>query len=86
MFTKKAVAELADWAAAAAQGNRELAQDHLQQFRHLGASLIASKEFQRHFEQQHGCKVEPDELECFCKFLGAISNIEADQIEQYGRG
>jgi hypothetical protein len=86
MVTKKAVEELAEWAAAAIQGDRALAQDHLQQFRHLGASLIASKEFQNYFEQHHGCTIEPNELECFCTFLAAIANLEAGQIEQYGRG
>jgi hypothetical protein len=82
MITNQAVKELADWAEAIKQRNGESAGDHLQQFRHLGASLIASKEFQKHFKEQHECRIEPEELECFCRFLATIAEVEAGELER----
>lgn len=82
MITNQAVEELASWAATIKQWRRDEARGHLQQFRHLGASLVASKEFQNHFQEEHDCRIEPAEFECLCKFLATIAEVEAGEIER----
>jgi hypothetical protein len=83
MVTNKVIEELIGWAEAVKSCDLEKAGGQLQQFRHLGASLIASKEFQQGFEDKHGCRIEPRDLACFCQFLDEIAQIEAHQIKSY---
>jgi hypothetical protein len=46
MCTNKVITELGNWAHLVCNGKGELADQHLHAFYHLGASLVASKEFQ----------------------------------------
>ena len=85
MDTHKAIAELARWAAAAATGNSNEAQQRLRQFYHVGSSLVASKEFQAHWQARHHARLEPAQLEDACKLLGAIAEVESIQLALIGK-
>ncbi len=66
MDTHKAIAELARWAGAACQGNAASAEQHLQQFYHIGAALVASKEFQASWLATQKIRLDPRQLEDAC--------------------
>ena len=85
MFTNKAIAKLRDWACAAQEGNGALAKQHLEEFSHLGASLLASAEFQQHCQDLYGHGFAPDDAECACKLLDAVASTEVHQVEVYGQ-
>ena len=85
MFTNKAIAELREWAHAAQGGDGTKAKQHLEEFRHLAASLVPSTEFQRHCEDRYGQGFTPEDAECVCRFLDAIASVEVHQVDVYGR-
>jgi hypothetical protein len=84
MITNQAIEEMGHWATAAQQGRFDDAKTHVQKLYHLGASFIASHEFQNVWEKAHGERLEPPALDCFCKFLNAIAEIEANQLQAQG--
>jgi hypothetical protein len=84
MDTHKALAELARFAGAAAQGNSSDAGQHVRQFYHLGSSLVASKEFQSRWQAKHRGRLEPQLLDDACRLLLAIAEAEAAQIAMNG--
>lgn len=84
MITNQAIEEMGHWATAAQQGRFEDAKTHVQELYHLGASFIASHEFQEVWEKAHGERLEPSALDCFCKFLNTIAEIEANQLQAQG--
>jgi hypothetical protein len=85
MDTHKAIAELARWAGAACEGNAEAAERHLRQFYHVGAALLASKEFQASWLATQKTRLEPSQLEQTCALLSAIADVEASQVVLHGR-
>jgi hypothetical protein len=85
MDTHKAIAELAGWAATAANGDAERAEQHVQQFYHIGSSLIASKEFQSLWKAKYHARLEPGQLDEMCNMLAAIADVEASQVAMHGR-
>ena len=84
MKTNKAIEEMSRWATSAIQGDRSAADEHLRAFYHLGAAFVASHEFQGHWKKNKDTRVDPEHLDSVCKFLAAIADIEAHQIDQYG--
>ena len=85
MITNKAIAELERWATAASEGNVAAAEDHLQQFYHIGAALLAAKDFQAGWLAAHKTRLDPHQLEDTCALLSAIAEAEANQVMLHGR-
>ena len=83
--TNKAIAELGRWAVASNDGDAEAAESHLQQFYHIGSSLLASKEFQLHWREKQHERLEPEHFELLCKMLTSIAEVEADQVQKFGK-
>ena len=84
MKTNKAIEEMSRWATSAIRGDRSAAEEHLRAFYHLGASFVASGEFQGHWKQSKETRFDPEHLDSVCKFLATIAEIEAHQIDRYG--
>jgi hypothetical protein len=83
--TNQAIAELGRWAVASNDGDLPAAEAHLQQFYHIGSSLLASKEFQSQWREKEGARLEPEALELLCKILTAVAAVEAGQVKMYGK-
>jgi len=77
--TNQAITELGRWAVASSEGDSAAAEAHLQQFYHIGSSLLASKEFQSFW------RLEPEHFELLCKVLTSIADIEAGQVQKFGK-
>jgi len=84
MVTGKAIAELVCWGQAASKGDPELSEKHLRQFYHLGASLIASKEFQAAWQSKQNEPLAPAKLQVTCDLLEMIAEVEASQVDTLG--
>ncbi len=84
MITDRVIKELLAWSQAAVQGDAAAARTHLQQFYHLGSSLVASKEFQAWWQKSAPGPLQPGQLDLSCKLLTAIADVEADQVQKYG--
>jgi hypothetical protein len=84
MITNKAIEDLANWATAAREGRRDESKNHVQNLYHMGASFSASNEFQDLWQERHGERLEPPVLDHFCKFLNAIAEMEANQLQAAG--
>jgi hypothetical protein len=83
--TNLAIAELGRWAVASSEGDSAAAEAHLQQFYHIGSSLLASKEFQSFWRQKESQRLEPEHFELLCKVLTSIADVEAGQVKKYGK-
>ena len=84
MKTNRAIEEMSRWARSAIRGDRSAATEHLRAFYHLGASFVANNEFQGEWKRDRATRLDPEHLECVCKFLETIAEIEASQVDQYG--
>jgi hypothetical protein len=71
MITNKAIGELADWAGSALRGDAASADAHRRRFYHIGASLVALREFQLRWQQNHHTRLE------------TTARIEAEQIKRH---
>lgn len=84
MVTNKALTELKCWANSAHAGNGDVAKQHLQQFIHVGAGFMNSKEFRQRYHRINGRVFNPSDLDRTCRLLDTIANIEVCQVESYG--
>jgi hypothetical protein len=85
MVTGNVVEELVHWGRAVSEGNAKAAGEHLRQFYHLGATLVASKEFQAAWRVKRHKPLEPAQLDDACDLLTMIAEVEADQLAEHGK-
>jgi hypothetical protein len=85
MVTGKAIAELVRWGEAAAEGDSATAERHLRQFYHLGASLVASKEFQAAWRSKWNEPLASGRLQDACNLLETIAGVESNQVATWGK-
>lgn len=79
MDTRKFLVELERWTEHLQQGDVNRAEQHLDTVYHLGASLVASKEFQAVWAERRKTRLEPTLLEDFREFLRAVTRAEVQQ-------
>ena len=84
MVTSRAIAELDRWAEAAQAAALDDSEKHLRQFYHLGAALVASKEFQSAWQSAGHRSLAPSQLTDTCELLRIMAQVEADQVAAYG--
>jgi hypothetical protein len=84
MVTDNAIAELIRWGQAAFEGDFGVSEKHLRQFYHLGAALVASKEFQLAWRSKWQEQLAPGKLQDACHLLEMIADVEAAQRAALG--
>jgi hypothetical protein len=85
MVTGSAIVELVCWGQAASKGEFEGSERHLRQFYHLGAALVASKEFQAAWQSKQNEPLAPAKLQDTCDLLQMIAEVEANQTATLGK-
>ena len=79
MDTGKFLIDLERWTEQLQEGDANRAERHLDQVYHLGASLVASKEFQAVWAERRQQPLGHTVLEDFCEFLRTVARAETQQ-------
>jgi len=82
MITKRGLDELKQWLEAAHAGRGDDAKQHLMQFYHIGASFIASEEFQQRCLSLFNVRFTQTDLERTCHLLDVIASVEVHQVKE----